>query len=430
MTTFGFSGVNRGADIKNNYAINTALELSNLVVSARVLSIVLDESHPRFKELGEWNGLGVIEYEPISTPFQRPLNDGFKFPTASPLTPNLKNYPLVNEIIYLIPLPNTNIKQTTNSIQQYYINITGIWNHPHHNAYPATPNSLPSSQEKDYVLIGSGSFRRIGASDSTDQSTEIFLGKTFKERSDIHPLLPFEGDVIYEGRWGNSIRLGSTVKGTPNVWSSAGEDGDPIIIIRNGQGLQTKEGWIPITENLSTDNSSIYLTSTQNIPILASSVSYISYPDGQQPTFPKNYIGKQIILDSGRLVFNAYEDHLLLSSAKSINLNSQESVNIDTKKFITQADKIFLGKEDLAKEPLLLGDTTVNLLKDLIYAIKEIILPLQNLTSAPVPVNGTAIFPQLLIPMTNALTCLESLETQLGTTPENCTLTSKRNFTL
>jgi hypothetical protein len=71
-------------------------------------------------------------------------------------------------------------------------------------------------------------------------------------------------------------------------------------------------------------------------------------------------------------ILNAYEDHLLLSSAKSINLNSQESVNIDTRKFITQADKIFLGKEDLATEPLLLGDTTVNLLRDLISALKSL----------------------------------------------------------
>jgi hypothetical protein len=539
---YGFSGLNQNlnSNKNNNFTTNTALGLSNLIIAARVLSIVLDESHPRFKELGGWNGLGTIEYEPVSTPFPRPLVENFVFPTATTLNPNVKNYPLINEIVYLISLPNTDIGETTVSTNSYYINITSLWNHPHHNAYPATPNNLPPSQQKDYIQTQAGSVRRV-----TDQSTEIFLGKTFKERSNIHPLLPFEGDVIHEGRWGNSIRLGSTnilssntdipkneslnithnfnpnntsipqsiiselnlinnkinlfkgnyqnvtvstvvtcgetfndtlflgnlltlldknytsinkqirtnvevgkqyfisinitLNGTQSVntenkslnnWSSAGTSGDPIVIIRNGQGAQTPEGWIPITEDTFTDNSSIYLTSTQNVPILASSISYISYPDGQQPTSPKKYAGSQIILDSGRLVFNAYKDHLLLSSAKSINLNSQESVNIDTKKFITQADKIFLGKEDLAKEPLLLGDTTVNLLKDLIYAIKEAILPLQSLTSQPVPVNGTATFPQLLKPITNALTCLESLEKQLGYTPETCTITSKRNFTL
>ncbi len=28
----------------------------------RVISIVLDSTHPRFEELGGWNGLGTIEY--------------------------------------------------------------------------------------------------------------------------------------------------------------------------------------------------------------------------------------------------------------------------------------------------------------------------------------------------------------------------------
>jgi hypothetical protein len=34
----------------------------------RVVSIVLDETHPRFIELGEWNGLGTIEYTLVDNP--------------------------------------------------------------------------------------------------------------------------------------------------------------------------------------------------------------------------------------------------------------------------------------------------------------------------------------------------------------------------
>jgi hypothetical protein len=424
---YGFSGLNQNLNLNrnNNFTTNTALGLSNLIISARVLSIVLDESHPRFNQLGGWNGLGTIEYEPVDSPFPRPLVDNSTFPTATTLNPNVKNYPLINEIVYLISLPNTEIGETTVSTNSYYINITSLWNHPHHNAYPATPNNLPPSQQKDYIQTQAGSARRV-----TDQSTEIFLGKTFKERSDIHPLLPFEGDVIHEGRWGNSIRLGSTVKGTPNTWSSTGTNGDPITIIRNGQGAQTLEGWIPITEDTSIDDSSIYLTSTQNVPILASSISYVSYSDGQQPTSPKNYAGSQIILDSGRLVFNAYEDHLLLSSAKSINLNSQESVNIDTKKFITQADQIFLGKEDLATEPLLLGDTTVNLLKDLISALKSLSDTLKTAQTIPAVPGSPLSIPSLNLAAVTLSTQLAVLENQLGSSPETCTITSKRNFTL
>ena len=207
-----------------------------------------------------------------------------------------------------------NIKSGIESISsntiEYYINIVSLWNHPHHNAFPTTPNTLPPTQQKDYIQTEAGNVRRV-----TDQSTEIFLGKTFKERSNIHPLLPFEGDILYEGRWGNSIRVGSTVKNTPNNWSTTGSNGDPIMILRNGQGVQTEEGWIPTVEDINNDDSSIYQTSTQKIPLKASSTSYNSYKT--TPTTPDQYAGKQVIITSGRLVFNTTENHLLLSSKKS-----------------------------------------------------------------------------------------------------------------
>ena len=412
--------------IKNNFNSNTSQAVSNIFIPVRVLGIVLDENHPLFSYLGGWNALGTIQYETISQPIIGVFNEGNKdIPRALPATPNLKNYPLINEIVYIVSLPNTEIGNNNNSSVSYYLNLTSLWNHPHHNAYPSIANEPSPPQQKDYLQTIAGSVVT-----TVNDPTQIFLGKTFIERSNIHPLLPFEGDVIHEGRWGNSIRLGSTVSGTPNTWSSTGINGDPITIIRNGQSEQTPEGWIPITENINSDDSSIYLTSTQNIPLNVSSVSYVSYPDGQQPTSPENYAGKQIILDSGRLVFNAYEDHLLLSSAKSINLNSQESVNIDTKKFITQADQIFLGKEDLATEPLLLGDTTVDLLRNLISALKNLSDTLKTAQTAPAVPGSPLPIPSLNLAAITLSTQLTALENQLGSSPETCTLTSKRNFTL
>jgi len=424
--TFGFSGLNKNLNTSagNNFNTNTAQGLSNLITPVRVLSIILDESHPLFLKLG-WNALGAIQYELIAEPQIRPFAESDESSSiAFPANPNLKNYPLINEIVYIISLPNTGIGESSTSAISYYLNLTSLWNHPHHNAYPSKANEPSPPQQKDYLQTVGGSVVTI-----LDNPTQISLGKTFVERSNIRPLLPFEGDVIYEGRWGNSIRLGSTVQNANNNWSKVGINGDPLIIIRNKNNQADEAGWIPTTENINDDDSSIYITSAQNIPLKAASSTYISYSDGQQPTTPDEFAGKQIILDSGRLVFNAYNDHLLLSAAKSINLNSQESVNIDTKKFITQADRIFLGKEDLAKEPLLLGDTTVQVLKDITLALKKIAQSLKNLESLPVAPNNPAKF-KLLVPMTSVLTTLNSLEKQLGSTPESCTITSKRNFTL
>lgn len=417
MSDFGFSSLNKNLNdnFNNSFNIKTFIKADTLIVPARVKSILLDESYYRFEELGGWNSLGVIEYELVNTPDN--INT---FPIAYPLTSNNKFYPLINEIVYIISLPDDKIDSTNVSKKSYYINIVSLWNHPHHNAYPSIANEPNPPQQKDYIQTQVGSTRVV-----TDETKQIFLGKTFKERANIHPLLPFEGDIIYEGRWGNSIRLGSTVKSNPNNWSSTGDNGDPITIIRNGQGAQTDQGWIPTVENINNDDTSIYLTSTQNIPVNPASADYTSYQNNP-PTSPSKYAGSQIILDSGRLVFNAYSDHILLTSSKTINLNSLISVNIDTKKFIVQSNNIYLGREDLATQHLMLGDNTVEFLKVLIGSLKSLITYLKVMTSDPVTDGQPATF-SLLKPKAAALeSTLESLENQL----KNDVLISQRNFTL
>jgi len=366
----------------------------------RVVSIVLDAAHPRFKELGEWNGLGAIEY----TLVDKPIPPNTILPIAKPSSPNLKNYPILNEIVLISNLPNTDIGQFASSRIPYYTTLVALWNHPHHNAFPQNDNILPPSQQKDYIQTQLGSVRTV-----TDQSTQIFLGKTFVERENIHPLLPFEGDVMLEGRWGNSIRLGSTVKNTPNTWSSTGENGDPITIIRNGQGKQTDEGWIPTIEDINNDDTSIYFTSTQKIPLKASSTSYSSY-SSNPPTTPNEYAGRQLILNSGRLVFNTTEDHLLLSSIKTVNINALNGFNVDSPQSVIQSNSVLLGGIN-AVEPVLKGDTTINILVDLVNQLQALAIALQSVT----PQAGLAVAPAAaqLAPQ------LAVIRTQLQTTTKS-----------
>ena len=394
---------------QSNLVGNTSLNLK----AVRVVGILLDETHPRFEELGGWNGIGTIEYQDVDFPITYET-----YPTAKPLISNSKQFPLINEIVYLMLAPNTSIGGFTQSQNGYYVNVVSLWNHPHHNGFPSNPQTPPNSQQKDYQQTQAGSVRRV-----TDQSTEINLGNTFIERSNIHPLLPFEGDILQEGRWGNSIRFSSTIKNTQtgqsqNNWSLTGTSGDPITIIRNGQGNQTEEGWIPITEEINNDDASIYLSSTQSIPLTAASSNYFSYPTDSIPTIPNQYTGKQVILNSGRLVFNASLDHLLLSSAKSIGLSSAGTVNIDTPIFTVQTDKIYLGSKN-ATEPLMLGNSTVDLLRQLIEGIQGLvqILAIQVGTPPGVPLEPTSTTSKNLLPTLTQL--INNLDT----------ITSKDNFT-
>jgi hypothetical protein len=389
----------RGLSSSPKTSRNNTVRGNNLIFG-RVKSIILDETHPRYEELGGWNALGIIEFETVATP----TTNIQVLPTAKPLDSTFKSFPLINEIVYILALPDTSIGEFASTKTNYYINTVGIWNHPHHNAFPQNSNILPPAQQKDYIQTAVGSVRRV-----TDQSTEIFLGRTFVEKGNIHPLLPFEGDRILEGRWGNSIRFGSTVTGSINTWSSIGENGDPITIIRNGQGNQTDEGWIPTIEDINNDDTSIYFTSTQKIPLEASSTSYSSY-SSNPPTIPNEYAGKQLLLNSGRLVFNSTEDHILLSSIKTVNINALNGFNVDSPQSVIQSNSVLLGGIN-AVEPVLKGDTTINILVDLVNQLQALTIALQTVT----PQAGLAVAPAAaqLAPQ------LAVIRTQLQTTTKS-----------
>ena len=142
---YGFSSFNNS--LNNLDQGNTSQAIANLqqlIIAVRVKSIVLNDKHPRFKELGEWNGLGTIEFQDVNNPLDSP-----SYSTAIPLNPNSKNFPLVNEIVFLITLPDTNIGELTSASKSYYINPIALWNHPHHNAYPSNPSNPLPPQQKD-----------------------------------------------------------------------------------------------------------------------------------------------------------------------------------------------------------------------------------------------------------------------------------------
>ena len=325
---------------------------------ARVVSI--DQS----EKLTNGNIVAEIVNPLATTPNQQKI-------TAFPLFANIKTYPLVNEVVFLVSGPSGDYSSNSSKVKYYYLSTLNIWNSIHVNPTPNPYENLkPSSQNKSIAEVEAGSTNK---SDEVD-TNQFKPGTYFTEKSNIYPLYPFEGDVIYEGRFGNSIRLGSTDiannNNTPislNNWSVSGSNGDPILIFRNGQNPELKgPAQNTIVEDINKDLSSIYITSTQQIPLVASSQNdYLSYGENK-PSSPNQYSGAQIILNSGRLVFNTTQDHLMFSSKRSINLNSIEGVNVDTVgPVVIEAPEIKLGSND-AEESVLLGDSTVDLLQNLI----------------------------------------------------------------
>ena len=366
---------------------------STTIRSVRVISIILDDTHPLFNEYGQWDSIGLIFFDDIESPKPyQPVEDQQSeslsfYPTARSLFPQYKALPLINEVVVLVEGPSLESSIETGAKSYYYISVINLWNSQQQNVLPDQIYNqyLSNNQSKTPQEVEAGSPQ---IENSTDLNVRV--GDTFTTRQYIYPLRPYEGDVIQEGRWGNSIRLGSTVKNQGNNWSNIGENGNPITIIRNGQYDITQTPGEYILENINIDDSSIYLSSNQQIPLIASSNNaYLSYRVNP-PALPSEYDGKQIILNSGRLVLNSTDDHILLSSIKSINLNTDLSVNIDARsEVVIQTPLIHLGDTQNA-QPLVLGNDLINLLTELVTDLNSLTDSLQNQIITP---EGTPLAP-------------------------------------
>lgn len=340
---YGISALTSTTETPQPPKVDNSVEIT----SVRIKDIILNDTHPQFSNYGEWNGLGTIFYDAVSFPFGV---DSVNI--AIPLYSNQKLYPLINEVVPLIFLTSWDAQSNTNITQAYYLPPINIWNSQHHNAIPDPTQQPKEESQDDYNNAIDGSSRDVRR--VYDEDTDINLGKGFNEQITTHPLLFFAGDNLIEGRWGNSLRLGSTIENEINY---------PITIIRNGQPSSTPpEGWVPIVENINEDKSDIYLTENQKIDIEVASKTYNSYTT--PPVAPQLYIENQIILNSGRLLLNSKSSDILLSSNQSINFNSVNSVNIDTGDFIVSGGT-YLGSPS-ATEPILKGDALITQLDSLI----------------------------------------------------------------
>jgi len=366
------------ARIRENLGLLTAASTKTAPVTSprpqigKVYGVVLDESTPSkedFDRVGGWTGIGTVFYLPYEQSKNIDSIDLKKCKIARPFFASTQDYPLIGELILLTEGPTAISQLASNLSQKYYIGVVNIWNNNQQNS--------PSTS---------------------------LLGKTFSENSDIRPLLAFEGDRIHQGRKGNGIRFGSTVKLKSNIneWSSIGNDGDPITIMVNGYVTTDTNSLAPNIEEINKEMSSIYMTSTQTIPLIpgASIINPIN------PSLaPSKYVDSQVILNSDRVTINSKKDEVLLFAKTNLELNTDNIINLNAGQYIhLNTGKILLGtKSDntVPDEPVLLGGQTHDLLLEVCNTLQRLAGYLASATAVssdgalPIPAvndGGTQLF--------------------------------------
>ena len=282
--------------------------MDTILSIARVKKVILNKNDEKAQRLGlKSDAVGLIQYSLLSekTEYQADL------PIAKPLFSFLRVYPVLDEIVYILKGPNESYNDN-GSRMDYYLPPIAVYNSPSHNSFPtsfnlSSPPIKPSEAESGAV--------------NKEEIPTVNLGNYFRELEFIRPLLPYEGDTILEGRYGNSIRFGGTVDNLnvdkPNRWSNEGEVGNPITIIRNGQaGNEQEENYEHILEDVARDDSSIYLCSQQQLTdFIPASLNQLSF--GQNLMENRSTEEPTSVDDDKQMPSNVTED-IVLNSPRNI----------------------------------------------------------------------------------------------------------------
>ena len=145
----------------------------------------------------------------------------------------------------------------------------------------------------------------------------------------VSPKQPYLGDLITEGRWGNSIRLGSTITTTDYdavpTWKGQ-TAGSPIIILSNA--LESEKGKQFNVEHIEQDYSSLYLTSEQRLPELLLGDRNSRNPLTKFTPAESLYSKSQLIGVADRIILKAKTDVAVIDSPKGIVLNTTGELKV------------------------------------------------------------------------------------------------------
>ena len=337
---------------------------------AIVYSVILDESHPEIKSgRSTLADIGSIQCRLMSSIQNNELI------IAKPLDSTVTILPIRNQTVFVQKFgsnyvytqiakgssPNTS--SPTNAISSLF---------------PGKQKVKSGNTGKKYSNVSNTGITRKDSNSINDLDG---YGDYFTAEEGIHKLKLYEGDVLFQSRFGQSIRL-SGYNNSENVFS-------PTLILRSGESPENRK--LPeeslVEENVNEDGNIIFLGSGEKIleytlPIENKKESFSKYPSELK--------GNQILLNSDRIILSAKSQEMILASkldmgfitdnqfsidaSRGIDITVDDEIDINTKDFNFNLNIgngiIKLGTDGtLEKAPK--GETLVKLLGELIDLISK-----------------------------------------------------------
>jgi len=281
---------------------------------------------------------------------------------AKPLNSNLKQIPVEGEYVLIQRFFG----------EYYYTPQVNLFNHPNNSSYQGFSTRF-LNRNKSIVNDETIEKDNTGIVENKSANQVRTLGDNFLSNFNFRQVIPEEGNVILNGRFGNSIRLGSNIKNglqdSPNIKLRAGQLQDVTKFGEESlvEELDTKPINAGVEENINSDGSSMWMTTDETVRLTPATLEDPNiYPT---EVAPAEFSGKQIILNSGRLIFNSKEDGILGFSNGPIDFSTLNTFGVSAKQGLNLYSPIMNIGRDGNDEP---GKT------------KEIVFRSSNVTTSAV----------------------------------------------
>ena len=243
---------------------------------AQVLEVCLDESSGLYQSPSD---IGKIKFRDLIHDWNKPEN---KVKTvAAPLDRSFARYPLPGEQVMIFrAYGEVKVPALTMLANQYFYSfVVASTNNVTYNTNPFIgtsranidpPNVMPLDEAKKRF---EKKIKNIAAVKDGGNSVKVYK-----------QLKPSEGDFILQGRFGQSIRFGSSQPPSPSSFESsiakggffgglasvinAGLPGDGIMKLRVDRDMTTNEKDMMTVEDIDKDDVSVYLCTGQNVEML------------------------------------------------------------------------------------------------------------------------------------------------------------------
>ena len=353
---------------------------------AVVYSVILDENHPEIKEGRRTIAdVGSIQCRLVSDI----QNNELIF--ARPLDSSVTILPLRNQTVFIQKLGSEYIyTQISKGLSPNTSNAENLIS----SLFPATQETDTGNKSKNYSKVSSTGITRSNTNSVNDFDG---FGDYFGIEEGIHKLKLYEGDTLFQGRFGQSIRL-SGYNNTDNEFS-------PSLILRNGESPENrqKEDGVLVEEDVNSDGNIIFLGGGNalleyTLPVENKKESFFDYPNELR--------GNQILLNSDRIILSAKTSQMILASKGDIGMITDGKFSLDSNRGmnLTVNDHIFVDTKnrdfnidigngtialgtDGTLEAAAKGETLVELLGEMLDLIVQQIYLTPAGPSSPGPTN-------------------------------------------